>query len=94
MLYVWIKLCSVEYRGCATPGGWVTPKKLVFLGVLGLADCTPDREPRSVADSFSYFYKTFSLAVWGWVAVVITRRIALQEVARSNPISDGQWWNL
>jgi len=27
---------SLEYRGCATPGGWVTPKKLVFLGVLGL----------------------------------------------------------
>ena len=24
---------SLEYRGCATPGGWVTPKKLVFLGV-------------------------------------------------------------
>jgi len=29
-------LCPLEYRGCATPGGWVTPKKLVFLGVLGL----------------------------------------------------------
>jgi len=28
-------LCPLEYRGCATPGGWVTPKKLVFLGVLG-----------------------------------------------------------
>ena len=27
---------SPRYRGCATPGGWVTPKKLVFLGVLGL----------------------------------------------------------
>jgi len=27
---------SLEYRGCATPGGWLTPKKLVFLGVLGL----------------------------------------------------------
>ena len=27
---------SPEYRGCATPGGWVTLKKLVFLGVLGL----------------------------------------------------------
>ena len=26
----------LEYRGCATSGGWVTPKKLVFLGVLGL----------------------------------------------------------
>ena len=26
---------SLEYRGCATTGGWVTPKKLVFLGVLG-----------------------------------------------------------
>jgi len=23
-------LCPLEYRGCATPGGWVTPKKLVF----------------------------------------------------------------
>jgi len=28
--------CPLEYRGCATPGGWVTPKKLVFLGVMGL----------------------------------------------------------
>ena len=36
MLYVWIWLCPLEYRGYATPGGWVTPKKLVFLGVLGL----------------------------------------------------------
>ena len=26
-------------------------KKLVFLGVLGIADCTPGREPRSVAAS-------------------------------------------
>jgi len=25
----------LEYRGCATPGGWVTPKNL-YLGVLGL----------------------------------------------------------
>ena len=25
----------LEYRGCATPGGWVTPQKLVFLGGLG-----------------------------------------------------------
>ena len=29
----------------------MTPKKLVFLAVLGLADCTPGREPRSVAAS-------------------------------------------
>jgi len=29
-------LCPIEYRDCATLGGWVTPKKLVFLGVLGL----------------------------------------------------------
>ena len=29
----------------------MTPKTLVFLGVLGLADCTPGREPRSVAAS-------------------------------------------
>ena len=29
-------MCALEYRGCATLGGWVTPKKLVFLGVLGL----------------------------------------------------------
>ena len=29
----------------------MTRKKLVFLGVLGLADCTPGREPRSVAAS-------------------------------------------
>ena len=30
----------------------MTLKKLVFLGVLGLADCTPGREPRSVAASY------------------------------------------
>ena len=36
MLYVWVYLCPLEYRGCATPGGWVTLKKLVFLGVLGV----------------------------------------------------------
>ena len=29
-------MCPLEYRGCATPGGLVTPKKVVFLGVLGL----------------------------------------------------------
>jgi len=29
----------------------VTPKKLVFLELLGLADCTPGREPHSVAAS-------------------------------------------
>jgi len=29
MLYVWVyRSCFVEYRACATPGGWVTPKKL------------------------------------------------------------------
>ena len=27
---------SLEYRGCVTPGGWVTPKELVLLGVLEL----------------------------------------------------------
>ena len=32
MLYVWVYLCPVEYRGCATPGGWVTPKKWIFRG--------------------------------------------------------------
>jgi len=25
MLYVWVYLCPLEYRACATPGGWVTP---------------------------------------------------------------------
>ena len=29
-------VCPLEYRGCATPGDWVTPKKLVFVAVLGL----------------------------------------------------------
>jgi len=29
-LYVWVYLCPLEYRGCATPGGWVTPKNLYF----------------------------------------------------------------
>ena len=33
MLYVWVWLCPLEYRGCTTPGGWVTPKNLC-LGVL------------------------------------------------------------
>jgi len=31
MLYVWV-LSPLEYRGCATPGGWVTPKNLYFMG--------------------------------------------------------------
>ena len=30
MLYVWVWLCPLEYRGCATPGSWVTPKNLYF----------------------------------------------------------------
>ena len=34
MLYVWVLLCSLEYRGCATPAGWVTLKNCI-LGVLG-----------------------------------------------------------
>ena len=29
-------MCPVEYSCCATPGGYVTPKKLAFLGVLEL----------------------------------------------------------
>ena len=49
MLHVWV-LCPLEYRGCATPGGWVTPKTCI-LGVLGLADCTTGRESHSVAAS-------------------------------------------
>ena len=36
MLYVLVWLCPLEYRGCAAPGDWVTPKILYFLGVLGL----------------------------------------------------------
>ena len=32
MLYVWVQLCPLEYRGCMTPGGWVTPKNLYFQG--------------------------------------------------------------
>ena len=34
MLYVWV-LCPLEYRGCATPGGWVTPINLYFQGFWG-----------------------------------------------------------
>ena len=30
MLYVWVLLCPLEYRGCATPEGWVIPKNLYF----------------------------------------------------------------
>jgi len=29
-------VCPLEYRGCAAPGGCVTPKKSCILGVLGL----------------------------------------------------------
>ena len=32
MLYVWVQLCPLEYRGCVTPGGWVTLKNLYFYG--------------------------------------------------------------
>ena len=35
LLYVWVQLCPLEYRGCATPGGWVTPKKTCILGGFG-----------------------------------------------------------
>jgi len=41
----------------------VTPKKLVFLGVLGLADCTPSREPRSVAASLVSTNRRWCVAV-------------------------------
>jgi len=37
----WTNLCPLEYRGCATSGAWVTPKKLVVLGVLGLKKLSP-----------------------------------------------------
>ena len=50
--------CPLEYRGCATPGDWVTPKELVFLGVLGLVDCTPGCEPHSIAASYYYYQCT------------------------------------
>jgi len=44
----------------------VTPKKLVFLGVLGLADCTPGREPRSVAASCTlYLILVFMVLSYG-----------------------------
>ena len=32
MLYVWIQLCALEYRGSVTPGGWMAPKNLYFRG--------------------------------------------------------------
>ena len=32
MLHVRVWLCPLEYRGCTTPGGWVTPKNLYFRG--------------------------------------------------------------
>ena len=33
-------LCPLEYRGCATPGGWVTPKILVFFRGFGAQKTT------------------------------------------------------
>jgi len=36
MLYRWVKLCPLEYRGCATPGGLATPKNLYFYGFFWL----------------------------------------------------------
>jgi len=30
VLYVWVYLCPLEFRGYTTPGGWVTPKNLYF----------------------------------------------------------------
>jgi len=32
MLYVWVWLCPLEYRGCVPPGGWVTPKNFRGFG--------------------------------------------------------------
>jgi len=37
----------------------MTPKKLVFLGVWGFADCTPGREPHSVAAGFHPVVSSF-----------------------------------
>jgi len=37
MIHVRVYWCPLEYRGCATPGGWVTPKKLVFFMGFGAA---------------------------------------------------------
>ena len=33
MLYIWVQLCPVEYRGCVTPGGWETLKTCIFRGL-------------------------------------------------------------
>jgi len=41
----------------------VTPKKLVFLRVLGLADCTPSREARSVATSLTKFWPVITYGI-------------------------------
>ena len=46
----------------------MTPKKLVFLGVLGLADCTPSREPRSIAASI---YSSSSLSHSAFIALTL-----------------------
>ena len=35
MLCVWVQLCPLEYRGCATPGGQATPRNLYFQGFWG-----------------------------------------------------------
>ena len=53
ILYVWVQLCPLEYGGCATPGGWVTPKNLYFQGFWG------GRKPRSVAASCNNFPNMF-----------------------------------
>ena len=40
MLHVWVWLCPLEYRGCATPVGLVTPKSCI-LGGFGLKKLSP-----------------------------------------------------
>ena len=35
VLYVWVLLCLLEYRGCAIPGAWVTHTKTCSFRGLG-----------------------------------------------------------
>jgi len=37
MLHVWVYLCPLEYRGCVTPGGWMTPQKTCICRGFGAA---------------------------------------------------------
>jgi len=64
---------NLEYRGCATPGGWVTPRKLVL--IFGyIVECTNTKILSSRFFAISILnpnYDVINDAVSGFAKVVV-----------------------